>query len=42
MYQNKAKSNESSVRKKTKKKVLSARFLEIDYQALKKEPKTQE
>ena len=39
MYQNKSKSNESSVRKKTKKKVLSARFLEIEYQALKKRAK---
>lgn len=39
MYKNKAKSNESSVRKKTKKKVLSARFLEIEYQALKKRAK---
>lgn len=39
MYQNKSKSNESMVGKKTKKKVLSARFLEIEYQALKKRAK---
>ena len=32
-------SNKSLVRKKTKKKVLSARFLEIEYQALKKRAK---
>ena len=39
MSKNIIESNESSVRKKTKKKVLSARFLEIEYQALKKRAK---
>lgn len=39
MSKNNIESNKSSVRKKTKKKVLSARFLEIEYQALKKRAK---
>lgn len=39
MSKNIIESNKSSVKKKTKKKVLSARFLEIEYQALKKRAK---
>ena len=39
MSKNIIESNKSLVRKKTKKKVLSARFLEIEYQALKKRAK---
>lgn len=39
MSKNIIESNKSSVRKKTKKKVLSARFLEIEYLALKKRAK---